>query len=125
MASQKATPVNIVVNGADISGAELTLTFDPGSISISQIADGGFLSRDGQLIAVVQQVESDAGRAHVRIERPPNAATLAGTGNLITLTVVPKDKKGDSLLRVTDIKLRDSTPIVRTGAAVETRITVQ
>jgi len=125
MASQKATPVNIVVNGADISGAELTLTFDPGSISISQIADGGFLSRDGQLIAVVQQVESDAGRAHVRIERPPNAAALAGTGNLITLTVVPKDKKGDSLLRVTDIKLRDSTQIMRTGAAVETRITVQ
>jgi general secretion pathway protein D len=125
MASQKATPVNIVVNGADISGAELTLTFDPGSISISQIADGGFLSRDGQLIAVVQQVESDAGRAHVRIERPPNAAALAGTGNLITLTVVPKDKKGDSLLRVTDIKLRDSAQVVRTGASVETRITVQ
>jgi general secretion pathway protein D len=125
MASQKSTSVNIVVNGADISGAELTLTFDPGSISISQIADGGFLSRDGQLIAVVQQVESDAGRAHVRIERPPNAAALAGTGNLITLTVVPKDKKGDSLLRVTDIKLRDSAQAVRTEAAVETRITVQ
>ncbi|HET9129662.1 MAG TPA: hypothetical protein VFO86_01875, partial [Terriglobia bacterium] len=125
MASQKATPVNIVVNGADISGAEMTLTFDPGSISISQISDGGFLSRDGQLIAVVQQVESDAGRAHVRIERPPTAAALAGTGNLITLTVVPKDKKGDSLLRVTDIKLRDSAQVVRTGAAVETRITVQ
>jgi general secretion pathway protein D len=125
MASQKATPVNIVVNGADISGAEMTLTFDPGSISISQISDGGFLSRDGQLIAVVQQVESDAGRAHVRIERPPSAAALAGTGNLITLTVVPKDKKGDSLLRVTDIKLRDSAQVVRTGAAVETRITVQ
>jgi general secretion pathway protein D len=125
MASQKSTSVNIVVNGVDISGAELTLTFDPGSISISQIADGGFLSRDGQLIAVVQQVESEAGRAHVRIERPPNAAALAGTGNLITLTVVPKDKKGDSLLRVTDIKLRDSAQVVRTGAAVETRITVQ
>jgi general secretion pathway protein D len=125
MASQKSTSVNIVVNGADISGAELTLTFDPGSISISQITDGGFLSRDGQLIAVVQQVESEAGRAHVRIERPPNAAALAGTGNLITLTVVPKDKKGDSLLRVTDIKLRDSAQVVRTGAAVETRITVQ
>ena len=125
MASQKATPVNIVVNGADISGAEMTLTFDPGSISISQISDGGFLSRDGQLIAVVQQVESEAGRAHVRIERPPSAAALAGTGNLITLTVVPKDKKGDSLLRVTDIKLRDSAQVVRTGAAVETRITVQ
>jgi general secretion pathway protein D len=125
MASQKSTSVNIVVNGVDISGAELTLTFDPGSISISQIADGGFLSRDGQLIAVVQQVEAEAGRAHIRIERPPNAAALAGTGNLITLTVVPKDKKGDSLLRVTDIQLRDSAQVVRTGAAVETRITVQ
>jgi len=125
MASQKATSVNIVVNGMDITGAELTLTYDPGSISISQIADGGFLSRDGQLIAVVQQVEAESGRAHVRIERPPNAAALAGTGNLITLTVVPKNKKGDSLLRVTDIKLRDSAQVVRPGPEVETRITVQ
>jgi len=125
MASQKATPVNIIVNGIDISGAELTLTFDPGSISISQIADGGFLSRDGQLIAVVQQVESEAGRVHIRIERPPNAASLAGTGNLITLTVVPKNKKGDSLLRVTDFKLRDAAQVLRPGASVETRITVQ
>jgi hypothetical protein len=114
-----------MVNGMDISGAELTLSFDPGSISISQIADGGFLSRDGQLIAVVQQVETEAGRAHIRIERPPNSAALAGSGNLVTLTVVPKNKKGDSLLRVTDVKLRDSAQVLRPGTSVETRITVQ
>jgi len=125
MASEKATPVNIIVNGMDISGAELTLSFDPGSISISQIADGGFLSRDGQLIAVVQQVESDAGRAHIRIERPPNVAALAGSGNLVTLTVVPTNKKGDSLLRVTDFKSRDAAQIMRPGTSAETRITVQ
>jgi len=125
LASDKATPLNIVVNGMDISGAELTLSFDPGSISISQITDGGFLSRDGQLIAVVQQVESEAGRAHIRIERPPNAAALAGSGNLVTLTLVPKSKKGDSLLRVTDIKLRDSAQVLRPGTSAETRITVQ
>ena len=125
MASQKATPVNIMVNGMDISGAELTLTFDPGSISISQIDDGGFLSRDGQLIAVVQQVESDTGRAHIRIERPANASALAGSGNLVTLTVVPKNKKGDSLLRVTDFKSRDAAQVMRPGLAAETRITVQ
>ena len=125
MASEKATPVNIIVNGMDISGAELTISFDPGSISISQITDGGFLSRDGQLIAVVQQVESEAGRATIRIERPPNAAALAGSGNLVTLTIVPKNKKGDSLLRVTDIKLRDSAQVLRPGTSAETRITVQ
>jgi general secretion pathway protein D len=125
MASQKATPVNIMVNGMDIAGAELTLSYDPSAISISQISDGGFLSRDGQLIAVMQQVESEVGRARITIERPPNAAALAGSGNLITLTVVPKNKKGDSVLRVTDFKMRDARQTMQIGAAAETRITVQ
>jgi hypothetical protein len=125
MASQKSTPVNIVVNGTDIEGAELTLSYDPSAISISQIADGGFLSRDGQLIAVVQRIESESGKAHITIERPPDAAALAGTGNLITLTVLPLNKKGDSVLRVTEVKLKDARQNLHPGIAAETKITIQ
>jgi hypothetical protein len=124
-ASQKATPVNIMVNGTDIAGAELTLSYDPKSIAISQIADGGFLSRDGQLIAVAQQIESEAGKAHITIKRPPEASSIAGTGNLLTLTIIPQDKKGDSVLRVTDVQLRDARQNIHPGGAAETKITIQ
>jgi general secretion pathway protein D len=125
MLSQKATPMNIMVNGMDIAGAELTLSYDPTSISISQVADGGFLSRDGQIIAIVQQIESETGKVYVKIQRPATAAPLAGNGNLLTLTVVPKNKKGDSVIRVTDFKLRDARQALLPGAAAETKITIQ
>lgn len=125
MATQKASTVTIAVNGTDISGADLTLSFDPASISISQITDGGFLSKDGQLVALVQRIESENGKAHITIERPPDASALAGNGNLLTLTVVPKNKKGDSVIRVTDFKQRDARQTLHPGGAVETKITVQ
>jgi len=125
MTAQKASPLNITINGTDIAGAELTLTYDPSSISISQITDGGFLSRDGQMIAVVQSIQSDVGRARITIERPPEAAALAGSGNLVTLTITPQNKKGDSTLRISEFKLRDGRQVLHNGTAAETKITVQ
>ena len=125
MTSQKATPVHIQVNGLDISGAELTLSYDPGSIAISQVSDGGFLSKDGQLLAVVQSIDSESGRARISIVRPPSASALTGSGNLLTLMVVPQNKKGDSMLRVTDFKLRDGQQKFHAGGDTETKITVQ
>jgi len=85
MTSQKATPVTIQVNGLNMSGAELTLSYDPRSIVISQVSDGGLLSKDGQLLAVVQVIDPDTGKAHISIERPPNASPITGSGNLLTL----------------------------------------
>jgi general secretion pathway protein D len=41
MTSQKATPVTIQVNGLNMSGAELTLSYDPRSIVISQVPTAG------------------------------------------------------------------------------------
>jgi general secretion pathway protein D len=125
MTSQKPTPVNIQVNGLDISGAELTLWFDPGSISISQVSDGGFLSKDGQLLAVVHSIEPEAGKAYISIVRPPSASSITGSGNLLTLMVVPQNKKGDSMLRVTDFKMRDAQQKFHPGGDTETKITVQ
>jgi general secretion pathway protein D len=123
--SQKATPVTIQVNGLNISGAELTLSYDPRSIVISQVSDGGFLSKDGQLLAVIQVIDPETGKAHISIERPPNASPITGSGNLLTLMVVPQNKKGDSLLRVTEFKMRDAQQKVQSGGDTETTITVQ
>ena len=66
-----AATVNIVGNGNDFYGVDLTLSFEPGSLNIREIREGGFLSRDGQIVAFVQRMETDAGMVRISIERPP------------------------------------------------------
>jgi hypothetical protein len=124
LAAGASTPINVVINGNDIYAADLTLSFDPAAVKVQEIRDGGFLSRDGQIVALVQRVESDTGTARVSIERPPGAPPLSGTGSLITLVLQPGSRKGDSTLRVIDFRLRDAQQNVYVGRAAEARITV-
>ncbi len=119
-----ATPVNIAINGNNIFAADLVISFDPSAVKIQEIRDGGFLSRDGQILAVVGKVDSEAGTARVTIERPPGAPTLSGSGALVTLMLQPGTRKGDSVLRVIDFKLRDAAGNVSEGKAAEVRVTV-
>jgi len=124
VAAGTPTPVNIQINGSDIYAADLTLSFDPASVKIQEIRDGGFLSRDGQIIALVQKIESDTGTARIALERPPGATPLSGSGTLVTLMLQPGAQKGESALRVIDFRLRDAQQNVSVGRAAETRVTV-
>jgi len=80
------------------------------------------LYQKGQ-VAIVQNVDSEKGTIKVSIERPPNAPPLSGNGALVTLLVQPGVKKGESVLRVTDFRLRDAQQNVLVGRAAETRVT--
>src|SRR5262249_14594966 len=62
--------VNITVNGS-VFGADLVLSYDPAAFSITQIREGGFLSKDNQLVALVQRIESETGMVRISLERPP------------------------------------------------------
>src|SRR5262249_33629742 len=118
------TPVNLVINGNDIYAADVTISFDPAAVKIQEVRDGGFLSRDGQIVAVVQKIESDSGTARISIERPPGTAPLSGTGSLMTLILQPGARKGDSSIRVIDFRLRDAQQNVYVGRAAEAKVTV-
>src|SRR5262249_49478727 len=74
--------VNIVGSGTDFYGVDLTLQFEPGAFNIREIRDGGFLSRDGQIVAFVQRQETENGMVHLSLERPPGSAPVTGMGNL-------------------------------------------
>jgi general secretion pathway protein D len=124
VAAGQPTTLNIGITGNDIYAADLTLSYDPASIRIQDIRDGGFLSRDGQIIALIQKVESENGTARISLERPPGAAPLSGNGALITLILQPGAQKGESILRVIDFRLRDAQQNVMVGRATETRVTV-
>jgi general secretion pathway protein D len=116
--------VNIVGNGTDFYGVDLTLQFEPGAFNIREIRDGGFLSRDGQIVAFVQRQETENGMVHLSLERPPGAAPISGMGNLVTLVLERGPRRGDSTLRVTEFHVRDPQQNVSNGKSAEVTVSV-
>jgi len=116
--------VNIVGNGADFYGVDLTLSFDPEAITIREVREGGFLSRDGQIVAFVQSMQTDNGMLRIALERPPTANPVSGTGNLVTLVLERRTKTGDSNLRITDFRIRDAQQNVYVGKTGEVTISI-
>ena len=117
------TVVNITVNGNDILGTDLTFTFDSSSFRIVEMREGGFLSRDGQIVTVVQRLETGSGTATISLERPLNAPSVSGSGNLVTLVLEPGTRSGDSVLHVADFRVRDSKQNAVPGRVAEVTIT--
>src|SRR6266516_2535953 len=114
--------LDIVGNGMDFFGVDLTLSFEPGAVNIREIRDGGFLSRDGQIVAFVQRMETESGTVRISVERPPGAAAVSGTGNLVTLVLARGMRAGDSTIRITDFRIRDPQQKVAIGQPAEVRI---
>jgi general secretion pathway protein D len=116
--------VNIVGSGTDFYGVDLTLQFEPGAFNIREIRDGGFLSRDGQIVAFVQRQETENGMVHLSLERPPGAAPISGMGNLVTLVLERGPRRGDSKMSVTEFHVRDPQQNVSNGKSAEVTISV-
>jgi hypothetical protein len=124
LAPSGTTAVNVSINGPNILGTDLTLSFDPKAFSIKDVHDGGFLSRDGQVVALVHNIDNQRGTATVSLERAPNAPVVSGTGTLLTLSLEPGSKKGASPLKVTAFGVRDARAAVHPGGAAEVQVTV-
>jgi general secretion pathway protein D len=116
--------VNLVITGNNIAGAEITLAFDPSSMRIREVQDAGFFSRDGQVIALVQKIETENGTARISLDRQPGAPPISGSGNVLSLVLEPGIRKGDSVLRVIDFRLRDAQQNSLIGKPAEVRISV-
>ena len=123
LAVQGQTPISVAINGPNILGTDLTLSFDPAAFSIKDVHDGGFLSRDGQVVALVHNIDNQKGTATVSLERAPNAPVVTGNGTLLKLMLEPGTKKGPSSLRVTNFGVRDARA-VHPGGSTEVQITV-
>lgn len=114
--------VNIVGNGNDFYGVDLTLSFEPGAFNVREIREGGFLSRDGQIVAFVQRMETESGMVRINLERPPGSAPVSGTGNLVTLVLERGPRRGDSTMRITDFRIRDAQQNVSVGRLAEVTV---
>src|SRR5207302_10262125 len=104
-------------------GVDLTLAYTPGAFNIRDVREGGFLSRDGQIVAFVQTIETENGMLRISLERPPGSAPVSGTGNLATLVLERGSRTGSSAVRITDFRIRDAQQNVSMGRAAEVTIT--
>jgi hypothetical protein len=118
------TTVSVTVNGNDLSGADLTFSFDPALFRIREMRDGGFLGRDGQPVSIVQRVDTASGTATLSLDRPAGTPPVSGTGNLVTLVLERAMQGGEAALRVTDFKVRNAQQVVQQGRAAEVRVIV-
>jgi general secretion pathway protein D len=124
VATTDPTLVNITVTGNNIFGADVTLSYDPMSFTIREVREGGFLSRDGQLVAIVQRLETQSGTVRLSLERPPGTGPVSGTGTLATLVLERGSRSGESVLHVNEFRIRDALQTVQVGKTAEVRVTV-
>ncbi|MBZ5549843.1 MAG: type II and III secretion system protein [Acidobacteriia bacterium] len=117
--------VNVMLSGGqNIYSVPLQLNYDPNQLQVVNVSNGGFLSQDGQAVALVHRDDPATGTLQVTATRPPGAGGVSGQGAVVTLTFMAKGP-GQSALTITRGGARDPAmqPIALSGA--QAAITVQ
>jgi general secretion pathway protein D len=117
--------VNVMVSGAqNVYSVPVQLTYDPNKLQVVNVSNGGFLSQDGQAVALVHRDDPTSGTLQVTATRPPGATGISGQGSVVTLTFVAKGT-GQSALTITRGGARDPAmqPISMNGA--QAAVTIQ
>ena len=66
------------------------LQYDPKILQLANISNGGFLSSDGQAVAIVHRDDAAGGKLQITGTRPPGSGGVSGSGSVFTLTFVAK-----------------------------------
>jgi len=83
--------VNVVLSGAqNVSSVPLQVSYDPKIVQLINVSNGGFLSQDGQAVALVHRDDDQSGTVQITATRPPGATGVSGQGSVITLTFMAK-----------------------------------
>jgi len=85
--------------GANVASVPMQLHYDPAHLSLVNVAEGDFLSHDGQAVALVHR-DDGAGNVTIVASRPPGAAGLSGSGVVCVITFQAKSA-GTSVLAIT------------------------
>jgi general secretion pathway protein D len=99
--------VNILISGAqNVYSVPLQLNYDPAKLQLVNVSNGGFLSQDGQAVALVHREDETTGTVQITATRPPNSGGVSGQGPVVTLTFVAK-ASGQAALTITRGGARD------------------
>jgi general secretion pathway protein D len=117
--------VNVMLSGGqNVYSVPVQLSYDPNQVQVVNVSNGGFLSQDGQAVALVHRDDPVTGTLQVTATRPPGSGGVSGQGAVVTLTFMAKGT-GQSALTITRGGARDPAmqPIAMSGA--QAAITIQ
>jgi general secretion pathway protein D len=117
--------VNVFLTGGqNVYSVPLQISYDPKLLQMVNISNGGFLSQDGQAVALVHRDDDASGTLQITTSRPPGAGGVTGQGTVVTLTFQAK-APGQSTLTIAKGGARDPQmqPIPVSGAVAT--VTVQ
>jgi general secretion pathway protein D len=117
--------VNLQISGAqNVYSVPVQLNYDPKILQLLNVSNGGFLSQDGQAVALVHREDDGLGQVTITASRPPGSGGVTGQGTVVTLTFQAK-AAGQSPLTITRGGARDPglQSIAVTGA--QAAVTVQ
>ncbi len=117
--------VNILVSGAqNVYSVPLQLNYDPNKLQLMNVSNGGFLSQDGQTVALVHREDETTGTLQITATRPPNSGGVSGQGSVVTLTFMAK-ASGQSPLTITRGGARDPSMQAITVNGAQAVVTIQ
>ncbi len=106
-ASGQTFTVNVSMAGAqNVYSVPLKITYNPNALSLVNISNGNFLSKDGQAVALVHRDDAQTGNIQVSATRPPGSGGVSGEGVVFTLTFQAR-APGQSTLNIDRAMLRD------------------
>ncbi|PYX34388.1 MAG: type II and III secretion system protein [Acidobacteria bacterium] len=117
--------VNVMLSGGqNIYSVPLQLNYDPNQLQVVNVSNGGFLSQDGQAVALVHRDDPSTGTLQVTATRPPGAGGVSGQGAVVTLTFMAK-APGQSALTITRGGARDPAMQAISMNGAQAAVTVQ
>src|SRR5437868_7096035 len=98
---------NILLSGGqNVYSVPVQLNYDPNTLQMVNVSNGGFLSQDGQAVALVHRDDPTTGTVQITATRPPGSGGVSGQGAVVTLTFLAK-ASGQTALTITKGGARD------------------
>jgi len=117
--------VNLLISGAqNVHSVPVQLNYDPAKLQLVNVSNGGFLSQDGQAVALVHREDETTGTLQITATRPPGASGVSGQGTVVTMTFQAK-ATGQTPLTITRGGARDPNLQSITVNGAQASVTVQ
>jgi general secretion pathway protein D len=117
--------VSLLLSGAqNVYSVPVQLNYDPARMQLVNVSNGGFLSQDGQAVALVHREDETSGTLQITATRPPGAGGVSGQGAVVTMTFQAKSN-GQTPLTITRGGARDPGMQAITVNGAQASVTIQ
>jgi len=117
--------VNLQISGAsNVYSVPVQMNYDPAKLQLVNVSNGGFLSQDGQAVALVHREDENTGTLQITATRPPGAGGVSGQGTVVSITFQAK-AGGQTPLTITRGGARDPALQAITVNGAQASVTVQ